>query len=129
MFESVDQRSGGPGSLIAFATGLDVQVLISWGGGLGTSSHEKVEIGFRFKTISYLYDDRTRLLAFSDGMGCFLRKKWLLVIFLFLIILGGAYFFLPKKASYSLQEAACIFNELPEHCLDSSKFGIKGLLF
>lgn len=35
VFESVDQRSGGPGSLIAFATGLDVQVLTSWGGGPG----------------------------------------------------------------------------------------------
>jgi hypothetical protein len=58
------------------------------------------------------------------------KKKWLLVIFLFLIILGGAYlFFLPKKASYSLQEAACIFNELPEHCLDSSKVWNQGITF
>ena len=35
VFESVDQKSGGPGSLLAFATGLDVQVLTSWGGGPG----------------------------------------------------------------------------------------------
>ena len=35
VFESVDQKSGGPGSLLAYATGLDVQVLTSWGGGPG----------------------------------------------------------------------------------------------
>lgn len=35
VFESVDQKGGGPGSLLAFATGLDVQVLTSWGGGPG----------------------------------------------------------------------------------------------
>lgn len=35
VFESVDGKSGGPGSLLAFATGLDVQVLTSWGGGPG----------------------------------------------------------------------------------------------
>lgn len=35
VFESVDGRSGGPGSLLAFATGLDVEVLTSWGGGPG----------------------------------------------------------------------------------------------
>ncbi|WP_298769132.1 hypothetical protein, partial [uncultured Fibrobacter sp.] len=35
VFESVNQKSGGPGSLLAFATGLDVQVLTSWGGGPG----------------------------------------------------------------------------------------------
>ena len=35
VFESVDHKSGGPGSLLAFATGLDVQVLTSWGGGPG----------------------------------------------------------------------------------------------
>jgi len=33
VFESVDGKSGGPGSLLAFATGLDVQVVTSWGGG------------------------------------------------------------------------------------------------
>ncbi len=33
VFESVDGKSGGPGSLLAFATGLDVQVMTSWGGG------------------------------------------------------------------------------------------------
>ncbi len=38
VFESVDQKSGGPGSLLAFATGLDVQVLTSWGGGPGVRS-------------------------------------------------------------------------------------------
>lgn len=41
VFESVDQRSGGPGSLIAFATGLDVQVLTSWGGGPGVRHRMK----------------------------------------------------------------------------------------
>ena len=35
VFESVDQKSGGPGSLLAYATGLDVQVVTSWGGGPG----------------------------------------------------------------------------------------------
>lgn len=35
VFESVDQKSGGPGSLLAYATGLDVQVSTSWGGGPG----------------------------------------------------------------------------------------------
>ena len=35
VFESVDGKSGGPGSLLAFATGLDVQVITSWGGGPG----------------------------------------------------------------------------------------------
>ncbi|MCF0221087.1 MAG: hypothetical protein HUK19_02215 [Fibrobacter sp.] len=35
VFESVDQKSGGPGSLLAYATGLDVQVATSWGGGPG----------------------------------------------------------------------------------------------
>lgn len=35
VFESVDGKSGGPGSLLAFATGLDVQVVTSWGGGPG----------------------------------------------------------------------------------------------
>ena len=35
VFESVDQKSGGPGSLLAYATGLDVQVFTSWGGGPG----------------------------------------------------------------------------------------------
>ncbi len=35
VFESIDGKSGGPGSLLAFATGLDVQVLTSWGGGPG----------------------------------------------------------------------------------------------
>ena len=35
VFESVDQKSGGPGSLLAYATGLDVQVLTSWVGGPG----------------------------------------------------------------------------------------------
>ena len=35
VFESVDQKSGGPGSLLAYATGLDVQALTSWGGGPG----------------------------------------------------------------------------------------------
>lgn len=38
VFESVDQKSGGPGSLLAYATGLDVQVLTSWGGGPGVRS-------------------------------------------------------------------------------------------
>lgn len=38
VFESVDQKSGGPGSLLAFATGLDVQVVTSWGGGPGVRS-------------------------------------------------------------------------------------------
>ena len=35
VFESVDQKSGGPGSLLPYATGLDVQVVTSWGGGPG----------------------------------------------------------------------------------------------
>lgn len=35
VFESVDGHSGGPGALLAFATGLDVQVMTSWGGGPG----------------------------------------------------------------------------------------------
>ena len=35
VFESVDGKSGGPGSLLAFALGLDVQVMTSWGGGPG----------------------------------------------------------------------------------------------
>ncbi len=35
VFESVDGKSGGPASLLAFATGLDVQVMTSWGGGPG----------------------------------------------------------------------------------------------
>lgn len=35
VFESVDAKSGGPGSLLAYATGLDVEVLTSWGGGPG----------------------------------------------------------------------------------------------
>lgn len=35
VFESIDGKSGGPASLLAFATGLDVQVLTSWGGGPG----------------------------------------------------------------------------------------------
>lgn len=35
VFESIDGKSGGPGSLLAFATGLDVQVVTSWGGGPG----------------------------------------------------------------------------------------------
>lgn len=35
VFESVDGKSGGPGSLLAFATGLDVYVQTSWGGGPG----------------------------------------------------------------------------------------------
>lgn len=38
VFESVDQKSGGPGSLLAYATGLDVQVATSWGGGPGVRS-------------------------------------------------------------------------------------------
>ena len=38
VFESVDQKSGGPGSLLAYATGLDVQVVTSWGGGPGVRS-------------------------------------------------------------------------------------------
>lgn len=38
VFESVDQKSGGPGSLLAYATGLDVQVATSWGGGPGIRS-------------------------------------------------------------------------------------------
>lgn len=33
VFESIDQKSGGPASLLAYAIGLDVQVLTSWGGG------------------------------------------------------------------------------------------------
>ena len=41
VFESVDQKSGGPGSLLAYATGLDVQVLTSWGGGPGVRSRLK----------------------------------------------------------------------------------------
>ncbi len=41
VFESVDQKSGGPGSLLAFATGLDVQVLTSWGGGPGVRARLK----------------------------------------------------------------------------------------
>lgn len=41
VFESIDQRSGGPGSLLAFATGLDVQVLTSWGGGPGVRHRMK----------------------------------------------------------------------------------------
>lgn len=35
VFESVDGKSGGPGSLLSFATGLDVYVMTSWGGGPG----------------------------------------------------------------------------------------------
>lgn len=35
VFESIDGKSGGPGSLLAFATGLDVQTITSWGGGPG----------------------------------------------------------------------------------------------
>ncbi len=35
VFESVDAKNGGPGSLLAYATGLDVEVLTSWGGGPG----------------------------------------------------------------------------------------------
>lgn len=35
VFESVDGKSGGPGSLLAFATGLEVQTITSWGGGPG----------------------------------------------------------------------------------------------
>ena len=38
VFESVDQKSGGPGSLLAYAVGLDVQVATSWGGGPGVRS-------------------------------------------------------------------------------------------
>ncbi|MCF0215937.1 MAG: hypothetical protein HUK21_05645 [Fibrobacteraceae bacterium] len=46
VFESVDQKSGGPGSLLAFATGLDVQVLTSWGGGPGVRSRlPKMDLG------------------------------------------------------------------------------------
>ena len=41
VFESVDQKSGGPGSLLAYATGLDVQVLTSWGGGPGVRARLK----------------------------------------------------------------------------------------
>ncbi|HUH45421.1 MAG TPA: hypothetical protein VLZ44_09670 [Treponemataceae bacterium] len=57
VFESVDQRSGGPGSLLAFATGLDVQVLTSWGGGPGVR-HRMKRITASKKLIIYMMTAR-----------------------------------------------------------------------